>query len=70
MLKVKRYSEPLARKPSIHRRVVPDMNSTEIPVCGEQEQGAYDGHFECTRYHPLLLFNREGGCQYKQRPDP
>jgi hypothetical protein len=29
---------------------------------GEQEQSAYNGHFECTCYHPLLLFNREGDC--------
>src|ERR1039457_1445003 len=43
------------------RRVVLDMDSTEIPVYGEQEQSAYNGHFECTCYHPLLLFNREGG---------
>jgi hypothetical protein len=36
------------------------MDSTEIPVYGEQEQSAYNGHFESTRFHPLLLFNREG----------
>lgn len=44
------------------RRVVLDMDSTEIPVYGQQEQSAYNGHFESTRYHPLLLFNREGDC--------
>jgi hypothetical protein len=38
------------------------MDSTEIPVYGEQEQTAYNGHFESTCYHPLLLFNREGDC--------
>lgn len=43
-------------------RVVLDMDSTEIPVHGQQEQSAYNGHFESTCYHPLLLFNREGGC--------
>jgi len=43
-------------------RVVLDMDSTEIPVYGEQEQSAYNGHFESTCYHPLLLFNREGDC--------
>ena len=36
--------------------------STEIPVYGNQEQSAYNGHFESTCYHPLLLFNREGDC--------
>ena len=44
------------------QRVVLDMDSTEITVYGEQEQSAYNGHFESTCYHPLLLFNREGDC--------
>jgi hypothetical protein len=46
---------------SPHRTVL-DMDSTEIPVYGEQEQSAYNGHFESTCYHPLLLFSREGDC--------
>ena len=45
-----------------HYRTVLDMDSTEIPVYGEQEQSAYNGHFESTCYHPLLLFNRDGDC--------
>jgi hypothetical protein len=44
------------------RRVVLDMDSTEIRVYGQQEQSAYNGHFESMCYHPLLLFNREGDC--------
>ncbi len=44
------------------QRVVLDMDSTEIPVYGQQEGSAYNGHFESTCYHPLLLFNREGDC--------
>jgi hypothetical protein len=43
-------------------RTVVDMDSTEIPVYGEQEQTNYNGYFESTCYHPLLLFNREGDC--------
>ena len=43
-------------------RVVLDIDSTEIPVYGQQEQSAYNGHFESTCYHPLLLFNSEGDC--------
>jgi hypothetical protein len=35
---------------------------TEIRVYGEQEHSAYNGHFESTCYHPLLLFNGEGDC--------
>ena len=46
---------------SRHRMVL-DMDSTEIPVYGQQEQSAYNGHFESSCYHPLLLFNREGDC--------
>jgi hypothetical protein len=38
------------------------MDSTEIPVDGRQENSAYNGHFESTCDHPLLLFNREGDC--------
>ena len=45
-----------------HYRAVLDMDATEIPVYGEQEQSAYNGHFESTCYHPLLLFNRDGDC--------
>jgi len=44
------------------QRVVLDMDSTEIPVYGQQEESAYNGHFESTCYHPLLLFNGEGDC--------
>jgi hypothetical protein len=44
------------------QRVVLDMDSTEIPVYGQQESSAYNGHFESTCYHPLLLFNGEGDC--------
>jgi hypothetical protein len=43
-------------------RAVLDMDSTEIPVYGEQKQSAYNGHFESTCYHPLLLFDRQGDC--------
>jgi hypothetical protein len=51
------------------RRVVLDIDSTEVPVYGQQEQSAYSGHFESTCYHPLLLFNREGDClAVKLRP--
>ncbi len=38
------------------------MDSTEIPVYGEQENSAYNGHFGSTCYHPLLLFNGKGDC--------
>ena len=43
------------------QRVVLDMDSTEILVYGEQENSAYNGHFESTCYHPLLLFDWRKG---------
>jgi hypothetical protein len=43
-------------------RAVLDMDSTEIPVYGEQEQSAYNKHYASTCYHPLLLFNSRGDC--------
>jgi DDE family transposase len=51
--------ELIARAEAIDspQRVVLDMDSTEIPVYGQQEQSSYNGHFESTCYHPLLLFN-------------
>ncbi len=36
------------------------MDSTEIPVYGQQENSAYNRHFESTWCHSRLLFNREG----------
>ncbi len=43
-------------------RVVFDMDSTQSTVHGQQEGGAYNGHFESVCYHPLLLFNQHGDC--------
>lgn len=43
-------------------RTILDMDSTEVPVYGEQEQSAYNGYFESTCFHPLLLFNGEADC--------
>jgi hypothetical protein len=45
--------ELLARVEALEssRRVVLDLDSTEIPVYGQQEQSAYNGHFEATCYH-------------------
>jgi len=43
-------------------RTILDMDSTEVPVYGEQGQSAYNGYFESTCFHPLLLFNEQGDC--------
>ncbi len=54
--------ELIAKAESLNspQRVVLDMDSTEIPAYGQQENSAYNGHFGSTCYHPLLLFNRSG----------
>jgi hypothetical protein len=44
------------------RRVILDIDSSESPVHGTQEQSAYNGHFESVCYHPLFVFNPEGDC--------
>lgn len=44
------------------RRVILDIDSSESPVHGAQEQSAYNGHFECVCYHPLFVFNPQGDC--------
>jgi hypothetical protein len=43
-------------------RVVLDMDSSESPVYGAQEQSAYNGYLGSACYHPLFLFNRQGDC--------
>src|SRR6188472_2949607 len=52
----------------VHRRrppsiVVLDMDSSESPTYGEQEGSAYNGHFGCTCYHPLFVFNQLGDLE-------
>src|ERR671926_592499 len=43
--------------------IVLDMDSSESPTHGEQEGSAYNGHFGCTCYHPLFLFNQFGDLE-------
>ena len=43
-------------------RVTLDIDSSESPVHGAQEQSAYNGHFESVCYHPLFVFNQHGDC--------
>ena len=57
-------------------RTILDMDSTEVPVYGEQEQSAYNGYFESTCFHPLLASHvfsfrlRTLPCGQGQRLDP
>src|SRR5437879_3168996 len=43
-------------------RVTVDIDSSESPVHGAQEQSAYNGHFESVCCHPLFVFNSEDDC--------
>ncbi len=45
------------------KKVVLDMDSSVSPTHGEQEGTAYNGHFGCTCYHPLFLFNQFGDLE-------
>jgi hypothetical protein len=38
--------------------IVLDMDSSVSPTYGDQEGTAYNGHFACTSYHPLFVFNQ------------
>jgi hypothetical protein len=42
--------------------IVLDMGSTESPTYGDQEGSAYNGHFGCTCYYPLFVFNQLGNA--------
>ncbi len=44
-------------------RIILDMDSSVSPTHGEQEGTAYNGHFGCTCYHPLFLFNQFGDLE-------
>ena len=43
--------------------IILDMDSSVSPTHGEQEGTAYNGHFGCTCYHPLFLFNQFGDLE-------
>jgi hypothetical protein len=45
------------------RIIVLDMDSSEGPTYGEQEGSAYNGHFCCTCYYPLFVFNQLGDVE-------
>jgi hypothetical protein len=53
---------------SVHDRrppkmIILDMDSSVSPTHGDQEGTAYNGHFGCTCYHPLFLFNQFGDLE-------
>jgi hypothetical protein len=49
------------RKPL--KSIVLDMDSSVSLIHGGQEGAAYNGHFGCTCYHPLFVFNQFGDLE-------
>ena len=51
------------------KMIILDLDSSVSPTHGEQEGTAYNGHFGCTCYHPLFLFNQFGDLErFSLRP--
>ena len=50
-----------ARRPP--KGVVLDTDSSVSPTHGEQEMSVWNGHYECTCYHPLFVFNQFGDLE-------
>ena len=46
------------------KQLILDLDSSVSETYGEQEGSAYNGHFGCTCYHPLFLFNQFGDLEY------
>ncbi len=45
------------------RDILLDMDSSVSPTHGEQEKSCWNGHCECTCYHPLFLLNPFGDLE-------
>ena len=45
------------------KTIILDMDSSVSPTHGDQEGTAYNGHFGCSCYHPLFLFNQFGDLE-------
>ena len=45
------------------RGIVLDMDSSVSPTHDEQENSVWNGHYACTCYHPLFVFNQFGGLE-------
>jgi hypothetical protein len=43
--------------------IILDMDSSVSPTYGDQEQSVWNGHFGCTCYHPLFVFNQFGDLE-------
>jgi len=43
--------------------IILGMDSSVSPIHGEREQSVWNGHFGCTYYHPLFVFNQFGDLE-------
>jgi hypothetical protein len=62
----KRLHRSIDRVHERHRPKMPvlDMGSSVSPTYGDYQEGtAYNGHFGCTYYHPLFVFNQFGDLE-------
>ena len=55
-----------ARKPP--DGIILDMDSSVSETYGQQEGSACNGHFGCTCYHPLFVFNQFGDLERLHAP--
>jgi hypothetical protein len=44
-------------------KLILDLDSSVSETYGRQEGSAYNGHFECTCYHPIFCFNHLGDLE-------
>ena len=56
-----RSKDTLMRRKKKQRLIV-DVDSTEDPAHGKQENVAFNGHFEKNCFHPLFAFTSDGDC--------
>jgi hypothetical protein len=45
------------------KTIILDIDSSVSPTHGDQEGSRYNGHFGCTCYHPLFVFNQFGDLE-------
>jgi hypothetical protein len=45
------------------KELILDMDSSVSETYGDQQGSTYNGHFECTCYHPLFCFNQFGDLE-------
>lgn len=51
-----------------YESIVLDMDSSVSPTHGDQENSVWNGHYGCTCYHPLFVFNQFGDLERPLRP--